>query len=145
MDGYGYGYCSYCIDIGAWIQIEIWIWVWILYIYMHIDIHAVHLLYECVCMNMPADRKSCSKNQRFWGSPPTLFSVRRHGWGGVGWGGVGWGVITFCHLRSSATRCGCYAATVLHATCNTLLMLRCYRSACNLQHAFDATLLPFCM
>ena len=62
---------------------------------------------------------------------PHQHGFRSAGTGGVGWGGVGWkNVLSSC---------------VLHVTCNTLLMLRCYRSSCNLQHALDATLLPFFM
>ena len=41
------------------------------------------------------------------------------------------------------TRSWCYAVTLLLATSNTLLMLRCGTSSCNIQHALDATLWHF--
>ena len=55
--------------------------------------------------------------------------------GGVGCNNV---LSTAFFCMQLATRSWCYAATVPFVTCNTLLMLRCYRSACNLQHALDA-------
>ena len=74
-----------------------------------------NIIYIYVYLFTPSDQKTVLVKSTFLGLPTNMAFGLL---ARVGWGGVGWGVITFCRLRSSA---------------------------CNWQHALNATLLPFFM